>query len=108
MPDDIVIPDDLIDLQCEAYAAQALVEAFSNTVDAEFREVFPEEERWRQRIWPEDGDERAELQRLRAERNTALDRIRDHPAMAAARADGSRVQLDAALKRAGQRRLSGA
>lgn len=109
MPDDdIVIPADLLDLQCRAFAAQALVEAFGRAIDREVYEVFPEPDQYRQRMWPEGGDERAEHERLREERNAALDRIWEHPAMAAARADGTRVRLDSALKKRARQLVGGA
>ncbi|MFI8085983.1 hypothetical protein ACIF6L_34975 [Kitasatospora sp. NPDC086009] len=96
MPDDIAIPDDLIQLELAARAAQRAAEA---------REKFPAPDQWLERLcWPGDvpagglqegpahsfwPPELAEqLARLREEAVTAWRRVSDHPAFADARQAG--------------------
>lgn len=95
------LPDDLIDLQRALYAAQAAVEDYAAGVDAERAAQYPDPEQWRERsVWPEDGPERAELARLRAERDEALLAIRHHPRIVQAYADKEMPGFDFALKKA--------
>ncbi|MFJ4672726.1 hypothetical protein [Kitasatospora purpeofusca] len=105
MPDDIVVPEDLIDLQLAARAAQREAAAFSAAISEQARERFPDPEQWLERLcwpadppaggltdgpavslWPEELVE--QLERLRAEAAAAWKKAAAHPAFDEARAAG--------------------
>ncbi|WP_042426672.1 hypothetical protein [Streptacidiphilus anmyonensis] len=95
-------PPDLIDPQRALHAARQAAQDHGNKVAAERRELFPGEDQWRERaVWPEDGPERAELARLRAERDALWGQIRHHPVMEQARAEGCAKETGFALQKAG-------
>jgi hypothetical protein len=104
--DPLPIPDDLLALQCALYQAQQATESYGRQVDAERRSMFPGEEQWRERIWPEDGPERAELARLRAERDALIDRVRAHPLMEQARAEGCAKETGYAVQKAARQAMA--
>jgi hypothetical protein len=100
--DALPIPDDLAELQRALVAAQAATEEYGRAVDAERRALYQEPDQWRERIWPEGGPERAELARLRAERDALVVQIRKHPVMEQARAEGCLKETQWALQKAGR------
>ncbi|WP_042446486.1 hypothetical protein [Streptacidiphilus jiangxiensis] len=108
MADALPLPSDLIELQRALHAARQAVEDYGNKVAAERRELFPGEDQWRERaVWPEDGPERAELTRLRAERDTFALQIRQHPVMQQALAEGCGKETQFALQKAGRENADG-
>ncbi|MEY9877926.1 hypothetical protein ABH931_007450 [Streptacidiphilus sp. MAP12-33] len=109
MADALPLPQELISLQRDLYAARQAAEDYGNKVAAERRAMFPGEDQWRERaVWPEDGPERAELARLRAERDGLAVQIRQHPVMEQARAEGFAKETDYALQKAGREAVDGA
>ncbi|WP_327075502.1 hypothetical protein OG196_42995 (plasmid) [Kitasatospora purpeofusca] len=114
MPDDTSVPDDLIDLQLAARAAQRAAAEFSAGIAAQAREQFPAPEQWLERLcwpadppagglqdgpatslWPEKLVER--LTRLREEADAARKKAGAHPAIDEARAAGQYPKFLAAL-----------
>jgi hypothetical protein len=98
--DALPIPDDLAELQRALVAAQTAAEEYGRAVDAERRALYRESGQWRERIWPEGGPERAELARLRAERDALAAQVREHPVMEQARAEGRLKETQWALQKA--------
>ncbi|MFB7678315.1 hypothetical protein ACFC26_43670 [Kitasatospora purpeofusca] len=117
MPDDNAVPDDLVDLQLAARAAQRAAEAFSAAIAAQARVKFPDPDQWLERLcwpasppeggltkdgpatsfWPEDLVE--QLTRLREEAGAALKKAAVHPAVGAARAAGEYSKFLASLRK---------
>ncbi|WP_043478328.1 hypothetical protein [Kitasatospora sp. MBT66] len=106
MPDDIAVPDDLVDLQLAARAAQRAAAEFSAAIAAQARERFPDPEQWLERLcWPadppagglQDGPATSlwpqelveQLTRLREEAVAALRLAGAHPAFDEARTAGN-------------------
>lgn len=107
--DALPLPQDLIDLQRDYYVAAQSAEDYGKKVAAERRALFPAEDQWRERsVWPEDGPERTELARLRAERDALAVQIRQHPVMEQARAEGCAKETGYALQKAGRALADGA
>ncbi|MFB7672303.1 hypothetical protein ACFC26_12890 [Kitasatospora purpeofusca] len=121
MPDDTSsVPDDLVDLQLAARAAQRAAEAFSAEIAAQARVKFPAPEQWLERLcwpadlpagglqggpaaslWPQELVER--LTRLREEADAARRKAGAHPAIDDARRAGVYPKFLAALhKRIGE------
>ncbi|MFJ4672683.1 hypothetical protein [Kitasatospora purpeofusca] len=121
MPDDTSsVPDDLVDLQLAARAAQRAAAEFSAEIAAQAREKFPAPEQWLERLcWPadppvgglQDGPAASfwpaelveQLSRLREEAVAALRLAGAHPAFDEARAAGNYPKfLSALYKRIGE------
>lgn len=85
VPDDLPdLPEDLIQLQCDYETAHSAVTEYVARVEAEYRERYPDPGgRWDEgqalprNAWT--AEERAELQRLRDERETARKALWAHP-----------------------------
>ena len=86
MPDDLVFPVDLIALQRDRLAAQAAIEAYADGVDARLRAAPDPEQPILGRRWSD--AERAELERLRAERDRLAAAVRAHPFLVEAHEGG--------------------
>jgi hypothetical protein len=81
-------------------AAQA-TEDYGRKVSSDLAARYPGEDQWRERfVWPEEGPERVELARLRAERDALMLKIRNHPTLEQARAEGCAKETHYALQRA--------
>ncbi|MCX4690662.1 hypothetical protein OG401_41320 [Kitasatospora purpeofusca] len=116
MPDDTSVPDDLVDLQLAARAAQRAAEEFSAEIAAQAREKFPAPEQWLERLcWPaeppaqglQDGPATSfwpeelvgRLTRLREEADTARKKAAAHPAVDDARRAGVYPKFLSALSK---------
>lgn len=87
------IPSDLVDLQRSYLTAEAAYAAYVREVEARRRAEHPVDVVARH-DWAD--DERAEIARLQAALIAAADAVRTHPAIVAAREDGTRHKLQQA------------
>lgn len=95
------LPDDLIQIQRDLFAARRAADQYAEAVAVERRALFPDPEQIveRQTGTPE---QRAELERLRAAYAAACEAKWVHPAMAHAREAGTYKKLDEELRAAAQ------
>lgn len=115
MPDEINIPDDLLQALLAARAAQRATEAYGADIATGARAAYPDDEQWLERAsWPgeppadlaaHDGPlwpagQVAELDRLRAAAGAAWEAYRVHPAWVEAREAGGYDALRAAVFKA--------
>jgi hypothetical protein len=108
VPDDLEIPADLLDLQRSYEAAQVAVTTYHNQVREQRAQQYPNPIVRGLQTWDEEQaalrnewspEERAELERLQAERNAAQKALWAHPAVAEALKSGGWKVLHEALKR---------
>lgn len=97
MPKPLELPDDLIDLQRAALAAETAIGEYVATVQARRREEHPDDVIARC-TWTD--DESAELGRLYEEHTAAALAVRAHPLLEQARVEGCHAQTWDALKTA--------
>jgi hypothetical protein len=93
------LPEDLIQIQRDLYAARAAADTYAAAVAEERRALFPDPEQAveRQQDTPE---QRAELDRLRAAYTAAFEAKWEHPLLVRARAERTYKQVDEELRQA--------
>lgn len=93
------LPDDLIQIQRDLYAARVAVDEYAAAVAEERRAQFPDPEQVVERQ-TDSPEQRAELGRLRAAYMAAFERKWEHPLLVQAREDRTYKKLDEQMREA--------
>jgi len=92
------LPDDLIQIQRDLFAARRAVDGYARAVADERRAQFPDPEQVVERQ-TDSPEQRAELERLRAAYMAAFEAKWEHPLLAQAREDRTYKTLDEKLRK---------